>query len=217
MKKSVLSAFILACGIFIFAGVSHAESYVSGYLGAVIPHESDWNNNQGAPDAGSIEFDAGFALGAKAGHWFTEHNAPYLGLEIDLNAHYPSLDRITFDTFGVTLSGDGDMQVYSASVNAIVRYPDGDIRPYGGFGIGWFFGNLDDGSIDVIGPYTGDDDDAFGWQLLAGVDYNINPNLSVFAEYKYTRADFEFTDPAALGIDLDYSVSQLYAGVSYHF
>ncbi len=54
-----------------------------------------------------------------------------------------------------------------------------------------------------------------GADCFSGVDFMITPEISVFAEYKYSRASFELE--GEIGIDLDYEASQVYGGVSYHF
>jgi opacity protein-like surface antigen len=210
--KKVLFVIVLVGVVFVFAGLSYAESYVSGYIGAAIPHDSDASDNTGIGGSGEVEFDAGVAVGGKIGYWFTEQNIPSFGLEIDFNGHFPDTDKL--DVFGIGLDLDADVDVYSITVNALLRYPEGGLRPYAGVGLGWFFADIDDGTILGL-PFKGDDDSVFGWQLLTGVDLFINPNVSVFAEYKYSQADFEFG--GGIGVDVDYEVSQIYGGISLHF
>lgn len=213
MKKQ-LFVFIAACGLFIGAGQAHSETYIQGYGGWAMPHESDMSSRTG--EEGKIEFDPGPAAGVKWGSWFD--SAPYFGLQLDLNGHLPELDTLT-NSSGATATADADMQAYSASINAVLRLPSGAIKPYIGAGAGWHFANIDDGTLtaSVLGvptAFEGDDDDGFGWNVLAGVDFEVTSSFSIFAEYKYTQADFEFD---TLGLDIDYEVSQAYAGLSYSF
>ena len=210
--KKIIYAIMIACGIFIFSGLSYAESYVSAYIGSATRHDSDVSDNTGAGLSGEFSFEPGMAAGAKLGYWFSEEKMPYLGLQFDLNKHFPSGDKLTVS--GVGFEVDTDVTVYSLTINAIVRYLNEPIRPYYGVGGGWFRAKIDNGTILGI-PFQGEEDTAFGWQLLAGVDYIINPNLSVFGEYKYSGADFEFAGD--VGLDVEYRVSQIYAGISYHF
>lgn len=212
MKRVLFIIVMSISGVIVFSGLSWAEPFVSIYLGAVIPHESDAEDNTGIGGSGTVEFDAGAGFGGKAGYWFDEQNAPYLGVELDLGAAFFKVDKFNF--FGIGVDADADVTGLSATVNGLVRYPEGPIRPYGGVGIGLFYADVDNGTILGI-PFEGDDDSAFGWQLLGGIDWLIATNISVFVEYKYTRADFEFEK--GIGLDIDYEASQVYGGVSYHF
>lgn len=212
-KKMMLAIIMVAAAMFVFSAPARAEPYVSGYLGAAFPHDSNIDDNSGLGILyGDMEFDNGWALGAKGGYWFEEQNLPSLGLELDLNAHFPKASKI--NASGVGLSTGADVTVWSYTVNFLLRYPEGNFRPYGGVGGGWFFGKVDDGTIVGV-PFNGGSDSAYGWQVLAGLDYLINPNVSVFVEYKYSRADFEFGGD--LMFEVTYAVSQVYAGISYNF
>lgn len=205
MPRTIL-ALVVGC-IFAFSVPAHAEPYVSAYFGAAMPHDSDASDNVGLGFSGEFTFDTGFAAGAKLG-WM----ARVAGLELDLNWHESDLDEITVDGFGVGV--DADMKVYSATANLVFRYPGAVIRPYIGAGGGYFRGKISD--IRVQGDtFSGDDDEEWGWQGLAGVDFLITPSFSLFAEYKYSAVDFSFG--GEVEVDLDYEVSQAYGGASYHF
>ena len=60
---------------------------------------------------------------------------------------------------------------------------------YVGGGVGYYFADADviipGGTIDL------DFDDEFGYFALAGLQFNVNPNFSLFAEVKYTWLEFE--------------------------
>lgn len=210
--KRTLAAFFLAAGLLVGGGDADASSYIQGYAGGAFPHDSD---ARGGGASGEVEFDQGFAAGAKLGGWFD--TLPFLGLQLDLNGNFNSLDALT--SGGARANLDSDMNVYSASINALVRLPGSFIRPYAGIGAGYYFADVDAGTISspllgVSASFPEDDDQAFGWSALAGVDFEILPKLSVFAEYKYSQADFEFKD---IGVEVDYSASQAYGGLSFNF
>jgi opacity protein-like surface antigen len=201
------------------SGAANAESYVSAYLGAAFGHDDDVQDNTGAGTPGTIEFGSSLAVGAKVGTWFEK--MPQFGVQLDFNGHFPTSEKFTFD-FGVAelpVGLDVDfMMVRSLTANAMVRYPVGNIRPYAGIGAGIFNAEISDGNMIISGttiPFDGDNDSVWGWQVLAGVDFIVSPKFSVFAEYKYSRADFEFGK--GIGLDVDYTASQLYGGVSYYF
>lgn len=222
MKKIMFIVIILAAGLIVFPGLSNAESYISGYVGGAFPHDSDADSNVGPAVEEEMSFDNGVAVGLKGGHWFSEADASFFGLEIDFNAHFPSLDTLTATKGGSgTLTLDSDVSIYSVTGNILLRYPDGSIRPYIGGGGGWFSMEVDDGQI-ILAPlgasnlsFKGDSDSAFGWVALAGVDFMITPEVSLFAEYKYSGASFEIEEQ--VGLDIDYRASQVYGGVSFHF
>jgi opacity protein-like surface antigen len=202
MRKLTIAAAVI--GVLGFSSVSNAESYVSAYLGMAIPHDADVTSPLAPGASATVEFDSGFALGAKIGHWFND--MPHFGVQLDLNGHYPDLK--SFSELGLTVPITGDVSVNSITANALLRMPEGKIRPYVGVGAGFFMAEVD--SPDLL--LNDDKDTAFGWQLLAGVDFDVAPKFSIFGEYKYSMADFTFTP-----LDVEYSVSQIYGGVSYHF
>jgi opacity protein-like surface antigen len=212
--KKVLFVIILVGVVSIFSGLSHAESYISGYVGAVIPHDSDADDNLGLGLSGEMTFDAGVAVGAKLGYWFSKQNIPYFGLEIDLNGNFAETDELEVSGVG-DADLEADVESYSISVNALLRYPGKVFTPYAGVGIGWFYADVDDLTVialPLVVLVEGDDDSTLGWQLLAGVDWFVNPQMSVFVEYKYSVADLEFEL-----VDVDYEASQIYGGISLHF
>ena len=219
MKKMVLFLLAISCWVFCLPKPSRAEPYGSLYLGALLPHSSDISDNKGGGTSGEIESNLGYSAGLKFGYWLTRFNAPFLGLELDLNAHQPRPEDLRTEAVAQS-SIDADMTVYSPTLNLLIRYPRGFIRPYAGAGGGIFFARVDDGTLStplfgVPASFKGDDDIAPGVQFLAGVDLFMTSRLSLFAEYRYNLAAFEFE--GGLGLDMDYQVSQLNAGFTYHF
>lgn len=212
MKRIVCVMIMAVCSVFVFSARSHAESYLSVYIGGVSPHDADVQDNSGIGTSADLSFEPGVSAGAKLGYWISGQNKPDFGLQLELNGHFPSFDTLT--VYGSAVAINADMAVYSLTANVIVRYPEGAIRPYAGFGGGLSRGEIDDGTIRGF-SFQGEDDDAFIWQFLAGFDYIINPKLSAFGEYKYSGADFEFG--GEVGLDMEYRVSQIIAGISYHF
>ncbi len=215
-KLTVLLAFFC---VFLFSGAVKAESYVSAYLGAAMGHNDDVRDNTGAGTPGEIDFNTGAAFGAKLGTWF--ESIPQLGVQLDFNGHFPSSEGFTLDmgVMQVPVGVDVDfMMVRSLTVNALARHNGDKIRPYAGIGAGIFNAEIADGTKTVFGtdfPLKGDQASAWGWQALAGVDFVLSPKLSIFAEYKYSSAEFAFGN--GIGLDMDYTASQFYGGVSYYF
>lgn len=220
MRKSILLVFMTALGIFIIPGLSHAEFYFTGYAGTANSGDADVSDNTGGGGgAGIIEFDSSLSAGAKLGHWFNKQGASFLGVEVDLNVHFPVFTSITGVTgaWGPAQDLVGDTTVYSGTINALIRYPDGNIRPYVGLGGGVFHAKVDDGVATIRGAFTGDEDTGFGWHVMAGLYTAITSHVSIFAEYRYVFADFEFDDPSKIGLDVNYRASQLNGGFSFNF
>lgn len=214
------AAILLFClGLFAAPQPSYAESYVSAYAGGVIPSDSDVAGNSGSGGKGEAIFDTGFGLGVKMGHWFTERNAPFFGLLVDLNAHFPKIDKLKDTTTRVDI--EFDMKVLSATINALMRYPEGNLRPYAGIGAGLYYAKIEDGALPVsvagmsAGSFASESDSVLGMQLLAGLDFVVSSNVSIFGEYRYVLANFEFG--GNVGIDLDYRANEFFGGVTYSF
>jgi opacity protein-like surface antigen len=75
-------------------------------------------------------------------------------------------------------------------INAYLVGQTGKLRPYlgGGGGIALIFAdNYSNAGLDEAGTDYDNSDDvvALAWQLIAGADYFLDNNWSVFAEYKY--------------------------------
>lgn len=196
--------------------VGRAEFSLSAYAGAAIPPDSDVSTSAGS---GEMDLASSHLFGARAGYWFTRFDMPYLGIQIDLNGHFPDVDKIKS---GSTVSDvENDMSVVSTYLNLLLRYP-GDVllRPYAGAGVGLNYADMERGTISasVLGLSSGalaaDDDSAFGWQVLAGLEHPVTPGFSIFAEYSYGMAYFEFETS---GLELDYRVSKVYTGLSIMF
>lgn len=211
--KRTLAAFFVAAGFLIWSACADASTYIQAYGGAAFPHDSE---ARGAGSFGDMEFDQGFAAGVKIGGWWEAK--PSLGLQFDFNGNFNSLDAIS--SAGSRAALDSDMNVYSATLNALFRLPGGFMKPYIGAGGGFYYADIGEGAISIplLGVSAGfpdDNDGAFGWNALGGVEIElIGDKLSAFAEYRYSRADFEFDK---IGLEVDYSSSQVYGGLTYTF
>lgn len=218
MKK--LTLFLLVSIFFAFSGISYGQSYFSLYGGGAIPDDVDWTDNVGINSAGTISLDNNPTFGFKTGVWFSEGNAPFIGLELDGNVHFPQWSNITTSkAFGVNIiptsaTAKADSILASGLVNLLLRYPHGPIRPYGGVGAGFAFWAIGDQTISA-GTFKSETDTALAWDILAGIDFHVSNAVSLFAEYKYFVADFSFPDN--IGMDIDYRASLLYGGIIFHF
>jgi len=224
---------IFATIFFALSGISYGGTYpgwrypggtyISLYTGGAFPNDSDWNDNIGLSSSGTIGLDNSGVFGLKSGIWLIEVNAPYLGLEYDINVAFPDWNSITTDrAFGIPLTPSplntvivtADTVVISQFVNVLLRYPKGPVKPYAGAGIGLGLWAVGDQTIPGIGTFSSESAVAFTWDFLAGVDFKINDSISLFGEYKYIGANYSFT---TIGLDIDYRTSQANVGITAHF
>jgi len=89
--------------------------------------------------------------------------------------------------------------------NILFRYPQGKIHPFVGAGLGLSNATLEEGAWD-------DDDTAFASQFIAGVNFEIAPNLSAELAYKYFYSEYEFE-----GDDAEVGNHIFQAGINFHF
>jgi opacity protein-like surface antigen len=82
--------------------------------------------------------------------------------------------------------------------------------------MGVFFANLKDGASGESSSTTN-----VGLNTQLGLRYKVTQNVAVFGEWKYNRANLNFSDSsptqAAGGFKGDYSANIFAFGVGYHF
>ncbi len=181
--------------------------YVSAYAGYVAPQDMHWDINT-AGVSFDVDTNSTGILGFKVG--WVPPTAKYLALEMDLNYIFESNYGPTTIS-GVTESGN----VYLSNVlfNLLLKYPEGRFHPYVGAGIGWSYFNID--GLETVGGrsfLTSEDAYSFAWQFLAGIDFDISPNLSVDLCYRYYG-----TDPSLTITDIEYRANILTVGLNFRF
>jgi opacity protein-like surface antigen len=137
------------------------------------------------------DFDPGVMAGVRIGYWNEVVNAPYAGVEVEVYGGLPE-------------NKGTDLDMLALGINGLFRYPYGPIQPYGGVGLGVVYGEVE-----------GDDDTAVAFQAMGGVRGFIKDNVALFAEYKWVSVyldELEFK-----GIELDYSASNVFGGIEFHF
>ena len=82
--------------------------------------------------------------------------------------------------------------------------------------MGVFFANIKDGQTGESSSSTN-----VGLNTQLGLRYLVTENVSLFGEWKYNRASFDFSPSsptqATGGVKGDYSANILAFGVGYHF
>ncbi|MFM9862820.1 MAG: outer membrane protein [Micropepsaceae bacterium] len=95
---------------------------------------------------------------------------------------------------------DYDHSTLSVLANVWYDFDLGNVRPYIGGGIGWAETELDGQYIGGGLPIIDVSDNGFAWQLGAGVNFDISPNVQLGLGYRYFEGP-EVTIAAPLAIN----------------
>lgn len=209
--------FILACLAFpaMLPATAQAEWYVAGQFGVSLP-ESLSNAKVTSPTlAGGVndarvndlDRDTSGVWGAKVGYF--SPNRSWLGLEVEAFTQRLQTKQQTVvggvpgRTFAEVMPGS-NVQLTTVALNMIIREPslEHKLEPYGGIGPALFVTSADYGILRM----------SAGINLIAGANYFLDDNWSLFGEFKYDRATIKFG-----GISGNYSAQIFTVGVSYHF
>lgn len=115
----------------------------------------------------------------------------------------------------------GELTTYPLQVTAQYRIPAGNILPYFGAGVGYYFNEFDEDSIISSAGVSVDTDNSFGFHVNAGCDFFLNQNSAINLDARYfwsktsTSVDFLGTEIADDDLDLDSLV--IGAGLKYFF
>ena len=210
----------VAMGMFCLTLPLQAEMYVAGQVGANIPNnlssvEIDaFGVTLGASD---LSLQNSLMYGAKAGYYFDSLKVQNfnLGVETEVFNSTPHIkqQQATIGGASGTLQGFTNRVLTWAPFVVVVRYQAGAFEPYAGVGLGVFFSHISDGTDSSSSTDV-------GLNTHLGLRYRVNPNLSLFGEWKYNYANIDHNNfLGANGIDLsaNYNANIFAAGVGYHF
>jgi outer membrane protein W len=205
----------------LLATQARAELYIAGQAGYTMPDDLSDIKTTGTLSGitlSDLELDESVMYGGKLGYFFQNHK--WLGIEAEV---FNTTPHIKQQTVGASITNGGistaalasgaHFRVLTVAFNLIARYPGATLQPYAGVGLGIFFAKIsDDGG-------SSSDNGVPGLNALGGIRWLITKQLGVFAEYKYTRATFEFDNivTPGTGLEGDYSASHIAGGVSIHF
>ncbi len=164
-------------------------------------------------------FDSGFAAGARAGYEW----GPW---RFEEEYVYRSNDLSHLDVAGITLGGvSGSRQAHAIMTNVLYDINLGQfnlawpVTPHIGAGIG-AVDIIDQARVAGIGRLFNDDDWQFGYQAIAGLRYNVTPNVAFDLDYRYlatTDATFRVPAVPTLKMKSGYNTHTLMAGLVYRF
>jgi opacity protein-like surface antigen len=205
---------VLAAMIFL-TGAGHAQPYRPAspfyfgvFGGYVAPEDMTWNSKVTGASA-DLALDESGMIGLKMGYIVPQARA----LAFELEWNYMFEQSIPPQVVsGVRESGE--VYLNNFMVNLILRYPEGRIHPYIGGGIGASSMNIQNtesigGTVVNVAEET---ETGFAWQLLAGINVELAPNLSADLAYRYFA-----TNPGFAMIDVDYRTHAVTFGLNFHF
>jgi outer membrane protein OmpA-like peptidoglycan-associated protein/opacity protein-like surface antigen len=173
--------------------------YFGFFAGYVIPEDLKL---QGGGTDMKIDLKNNAGYGLKLGYIFPA--LKWLATEMEY-AHIQSQD--------VNEPGSsGEFKADNLMANLVVRYPKGNIHPYIGGGVGWSWGDF-----KATGPVIdsiNDKDNAFAWQVLAGVNFEITPKLSADVGYRYVRSKY---NNVCDDLDAKSANHMFLIGLNFHF
>jgi len=195
MKRICRATVVLSIATFLLfttASIAPAQQKGPFYVGVfgafVMPDDLEVEGYR------DINLDESWAFGIKGGYIIPQLKWMVAELE------YTYLAKQDFDEHSL----HGDFRAQNLMGNLLFRYPQGKIHPFVGFGVGLSKGEVN-GSLD-------DDDTFFATQFIAGVNFEIAPNLSVDLAYKWFICEYEFH-----GNDTEVSNHMFQVGINFHF
>ena len=217
MKQAPMTAALAIAALAGGAGMASAQAlsledaYIKGFGGATWPQDLDTTLIEEGEQIAlpSFDHDTGYTLGLAIGAAVT----PNLSMELEYayrKADFTVSDRDEGD------QSDGDTSAKALMVNALYVFdgmgPTGAVQPYLGAGIG---------AANVEKSAGGQDFEAdrlLAYQLIGGVGYEVNPNMSLFAEGRWFQTESDkFEGPDGESFDGKFETFDLLVGMRFAF
>ena len=184
--------------------------YIKGFGGATFPQDDDFRVTDrlggGSFDSG-LSYDTGYILGFAAGLGVTPNVA------VELEYAYRNADADLDGGPSATTESNAFM------VNALYKFTPlgagGQWQPYVGGGLGAADLNIGDTSFDIGGDL--DSDYNFAYQVIGGVGYAINPNLSLIGELRFFGINDQDIENDEFSLKTTYHTVDLLFGATYSF
>ncbi len=232
MKPGLLG--VLAATALIAPGAVAAQSDQESFKGLYFDIRGGASSLSDADNSGSgitsdivieSEFDTGYVLDGAVGY---AHPSGLRG-EIALGFRSHDIDTLTITNDGGvgvflgvgSLNGlstsdvDGDVRTVSLMANGFYEFDVGSgFKPFVGAGAGAAFLDVEAALVGVT--IVDDDDTVFAYQGMAGVSYQISPDLSLSLLYNYfATADPSFSDAAGGSFDSEYDSHNIMVGLRF--
>ena len=155
-----------------------------------------------------LEYDTGYILGFAGGVDITPNVA------VELEYAYRNADAELKDTGG----DSGKTELNAFMVNALYNFTPlgatGQWQPYVGGGLGAADLNIE--SFDLVGGDL-DSDYNFAYQVIGGIGYAVNPNLSLIGELRFFGINDQEFESDVLSLKTTYHTIDLLFGATYSF
>lgn len=177
-----------------------ANPYLGVAGGVSIFHDSDMKSPGFPTFVG--EYDSGFGLSVSVGTRF--ENGRFEG-----EFGYRKADLSKLSALGTSANVTGvDATVKSYMINGFYdMHTDTIIKPYLGAGIGVLNYELNDNGYK-------NDDNSFGYQLIAGLGFELNKTVTLDFSYRLQGAASDFENG---GDTISYMSSSVFGGVRFNF
>lgn len=204
----------LGLAVLLSANMASAGWYVSGGVGY---SEVDDQTSTGPNRLVNADYDSDVSFSGAVGYAFSDSYRA----EVELTFRENDVDQLSFNN--VPRNARGDISSTSLFVNAYYDFSNvhEQFVPYIGAGIG-----LTDVDMDVqygAANFNGDDT-VLAFQAIAGANYHINDELSLYADVRYQITDdpelnrFGGPAPAAnVELDSEYDTYNINVGIRYNF
>jgi opacity protein-like surface antigen len=216
MKKIINSAVCIFSVLWMLSGNAFAGKTVPFYFGLSGGYTLGSDLEFAVDDYDfDLDIDNKWTLGIKLG--YTMPFARFLAVEAEALYFDPEVNDQAWEKYGsYNVDVDATIHFYNLLFNVIVKYPDGRIHPYLGAGAGLshvdFYGEADN-TYSTNADLNNDRDTTFAWQVLAGVNFDINESLSADLAYRYFSTSAEFSHDN----EIDYTTSMITVGLNFHF
>jgi opacity protein-like surface antigen len=167
-------------------------------------------------------YDTGYVVGGAVGYDFGQAMGP-MGMRIEGEVSYRNNSVKSHVVDGVRVSGSdafGETSALAGMANILFDLNTGmPFSIYGGGGIGAANVEFDGHGVTGNGVVMDDDQTVFAWQAIAGMGYEITPNMVLDLQYRYFNASsVSLTDESGLfSSSTDYKSHAVLGGIRFKF
>lgn len=185
--------------------------YIKGFGGATFPQDDDFEidaRGGGRLANTGLEYDTGYVLGFAAGVDITPNVA------VELEYAYRNADAELRNSDGDSGKTESNAFMVNALYNFTPLGATGQWQPYVGGGLGAADLNIE--SFDLVGGDL-DSDYNFAYQVIGGIGYAVNPNLSLIGELRFFGINDQEFESDVLSLKTTYHTMDLLFGATYSF
>lgn len=214
MNRSAWLVASILCAIFASGPDARAEGFVDLRGGYTFTEDGDVTFSASGFGSATFEseFDEAATGGLRLGYWLGFF--PWLGVAADASYFEPDVPSGGPDIYVIPVS---PLLLGRVPIVKSEEYPYGRVQPFVGVGPGIFVSNFDD-----VGYSDGEV--SVGLDVHAGLKVLVAPWFGLFAQYRYTSFEAEYTDeffggpfPIDLDTEIEYDTHHAAGGIAFHF